>query len=295
MGSDDAPEPRAGPSRADEAIGSAMRRRQAVRRVLVWCGILATLAWQPAGAATNCSAAVPYWQRLESELVERGHATDTGALIRLARAPHDGANLMDPTDDRADAIKVLGLRGEQASTSALWSLACDDDSAYIRRLAATALARLGDDRGVVLLRAELAAAQNIYDRLFLARALAGLGDTTGYRDVLDAATSPASTYRIFSAGVLVQFQGRIIEGEPAVPEPAEVLLSLAEDPEPDVRWVVAAQLPRLVDRGVARDRVAPALELLAEDPDPGIGKVAKWMLAAVLNQDGRSAAEHAER
>jgi HEAT repeat protein len=212
----------------------------------------------------------PPWKELERELAARGISTDTDSLLRLAGSTAS-------IDLRWEAVELLGLRHEQRARETLWKLAIGDPSRLVQQTAALAVARLGDERGVELLRSSLGTEEDPQRKLFLAARLAELGDPSGYGAVVAAARSADAHLRLLSAGALVPFLRW--RGKLSGPDPEDLLLALAHDPSRDVRYELLVELPLAVNGGLAAAKAMAAAEQMERsDADSGVREKAHLLL-----------------
>lgn len=141
-------------------------------------------------------------------LAERGYEDRDG----LVRALEDGSVAV-----RSEAAFLLGQSGDTDALPPLRA-ALNDDSARVRVEAARALARLGDaDEGVPVLRRELSGELFADAPLRAARALALLGEPTGWSRVVEALDSPLPSNRMEAIAALPAFSpfdGREVDGRP---------------------------------------------------------------------------------
>lgn len=140
-------------------------------------------------------------------LAERGYQGREG----LVRALQDGSAAV-----RSEAAFLLGLNGDANALPPLRA-ALEDDSARVRVEAALALARLGEtEEALPLLRTELRGEFFADAPLRAARALAVLGDPSGWPRVLEALDSPLPSNRMEAIAVLpsfVPFDGQEVDGQ----------------------------------------------------------------------------------
>ena len=148
----------------------------------------------------------------------------------------------DSTAVRAEAAFVLGEQGAETAPAAL-ERALADESARVRVEAAFALARLGRrDAAVPLLRRELEGALFADAPLRAARALARLGDPSGYPRVLEALRSELPSNRMEAIAVLPDFVP--FAGQDGI-DPVGALEAALEDPEELLRRDARAALDAL--------------------------------------------------
>jgi len=140
-------------------------------------------------------------------LAERGYEGREG----LVHALRDGSVAV-----RSEAAFLLGLSGDSDALPPLRA-ALDDDSARARVEAALAVARLGEtEEALPLLRTELRGEFFADAPLRAARALAVLGEPSGWPRVLEALDSPLPSNRMEAIAVLpsfVPFDGLEVDGQ----------------------------------------------------------------------------------
>jgi HEAT repeat protein len=140
---------------------------------------------------------------------------------RLADEGYDGPQgLVRALEDeslavRSEAAFVLGMNGAEEAEPAL-RRALEDESARVRVEAALALARLGRrDEGMAVLREELGGRFFADAPLRAARALALLGDPSGWPCLLEALSSELPSNRMEAIAALpafLPFNGHEVDG-----------------------------------------------------------------------------------
>ncbi len=175
---------------------------------------------------------------------------------------------------RAEAAFVIGVRHESRARDGLHE-ALKDESARVRVEAALALARLGDEEPArSALRGELAGELFQDAPLRAARALALLGDPSGYSRVLDALGSSLPSNRMEAVAVLpafAPFAGGDIEGKRI--DPVGSLIAAAGDDEEIIRRDALGALASYED-----ERIVPALQRAAGDPATAVRDLARGLL-----------------
>jgi len=213
------------------------------------------------------------WLRPEDEfraaasrerLQNAGYANDVQGLARALHAVD--------LSTRVEAAFLLGLTGDDAARGVLAG-GLADESARVRVEAALALARLGEtDQALPLLHQELAGAFFADAPLRAARALALLGDPSGYGRVLEALASPLPSNRMEAIAVLpafVPYAGRSTPDGQTI-DPVEALVRAAGDAEPILRRDALTALADLDDA-----RARETLVAAGSDPDPDVRDFAR--------------------
>ena len=163
----------------------------------------------------------------------------------------------------------MGLAGDPRARLALEG-ALGDGEARVRVEAALALARLGwRDRSDAVLTDELGGELFRDAPLRAARALALLGDDSGYGRVTDALASALASNRAEAVAALSVFV--TLAGPGTGIDPVGALLAVAgRDPEPLVRGDALTAMA-----GTGDPRVAGALVRARRDADPGVRAIAE--------------------
>jgi HEAT repeat protein len=200
----------------------------------------------------------------------RGYGTDAAGLERALR---NG----DEVAVRAEAAFLLGYQQAQQAKGALRS-ALSDSSARVRVEAALALARLGDlETALPVLKREANGKLFEDAPLRAARALAILGDSSGYARVMEALQSEFPSNRMEAIAVLPAFMA--FEGEQSQDSRVDVVDALirgAHDAEPLLRRDALRALGQIDD---PRARTAIA-ETARSDPDEQVRAFAAGLLSA---------------
>ncbi len=193
----------------------------------------------------------------QERLQTLGFSTDTSGLVAALSSSNMAA--------RAEAAFILGRRNSRAATTALRS-ALKDESARVRVEAALALARLGRGKlALGVLREELSGEFFADAPLRAARALALLGEPSGFTRVRDALSSPFPSNRLEAVAVLpafAGFSGQEVDGQ--VVDVVGSLLEAATDSEEIIRRDALTALSEFGD-----PRVLPALQRAAADSRSG--------------------------
>lgn len=159
----------------------------------------------------------------------RGYSPDPASL---QKALEDGPDVAT----RAEAAFLLGYLHADSARQGLRQ-ALSDDSARVRVEAALAIARIGDlGTSLPVLRRELSGQLFQDAPLRAARALALLGDASGYGKVLEALESEFPSNRMEAIAVLPSFlpyQGQIHAERPI--DVIDRLIAAAADEEPLLR------------------------------------------------------------
>ena len=163
----------------------------------------------------------------------------------------------------------MGLAGDPRARLALEG-ALEDGEARVRVEAALALARLGwRDRADAVLADELGGEFFRDAPLRAARALALLGDDSGYGRVTDALASALASDRAEAVAALSVFVP--LAGPGGGIDPVGALIAVAfRDPEPIVRGDALTAIA-----GTGDPRVADALARARRDDDPGVRAIAE--------------------
>jgi HEAT repeat protein len=144
---------------------------------------------------------------------------------------------------RAEAAHLLGFDGAADAAGDLERALREDDSARVRVEAALALGRLGRrDEALEVLSRELGGAFFADAPLRAARALALLGDASGWSRVVSALGSDQPAERMEAVGALPAFAPLADGGEI---DPAAALRTAVDDAEPIVAGDARAALERL--------------------------------------------------
>ena len=147
-----------------------------------------------------------YRQQLENELKEHGVQIDDSSLIQAAASNQ-------VLEVRLDAIDLLGERKAAVAVPALLGILESSESPAVRRAAAMALAKMGDERGLKALHKQLEGAASVQEKLALAGILANSGDTKGYRELTVASESSDPDVRVLAArdeDMAVSFGGLVV-------------------------------------------------------------------------------------
>lgn len=197
----------------------------------------------------------------------RGFGGDVSNLIEALHA--------DQVAVRAEAAFLLGFFGELAGKEALRKR-LDDSSARVRVEAALALARLGDkEEAIPILRTELGGEFFQNAPLRAARALALLGEPTGYGRVMEAMASSFPSNRIEATAVIdafLPYAGQLVEGK--MVDPVAALVQAASDPEEILRRDALSALARTAD-----PRAIPVIEAATQDRESAVQELARRLLA----------------
>jgi len=176
---------------------------------------------------------------------------------------------------RAEAAFLLGCLHAGSSAESLRH-ALSDGSARVRVEAALALARLGDlQTSLTVLKRELDGQLFADAPLRAARALALLGDASGYAKVVEALESEFPSNRMEAIAVLPSFlpyAGRAAAGRPI--DVIDRLIAAAGDAEPLLRRDALTALGA-IDDGRARAAVKAAA---TGDPDPDVREFARQLV-----------------
>lgn len=181
----------------------------------------------------------------QERLQTLGFSTDTSGLVAALSSSNMAA--------RAEAAFILGRRNSRAATTALRS-ALKDESARVRVEAALALARLGRGKlALGVLREELSGEFFADAPLRAARALALLGNPSGFVRVREALASPFPSNRLEAVAVLpafVAFSGQEVDGQ--IVDVVGCLLEAVADSEEMIRRDALTALsefsdPRVMD------------------------------------------------
>lgn len=224
------------------------------------------------------------------------------AFLEGAGIATDDASLMVAAESHADepvrwaATSVLAEREVIEARDLFRRLAAGDEAQSVREAAAYGLARLGEESGVAVLEAQLAAASDRMERISVAQRLAEVGRGTGYPDVVEAlsvdsgAAGEASednsrapeAVRVAAVNSLQAYFEAGVVGDEVAPQPRELLLQAAADPAELVRSAAITQLSVAVYQGhLELAAVRPAIERLASgDPEPAIRQQAEGLLTA---------------
>ncbi len=195
-----------------------------------------------------------------------GYGLDASGLAKALRSPEVSV--------RAEAAFLLGYAAD-ASAADVLQRAVKDDSARVRVEAALALARSGKpEEAKPLLRAELKGELFEDAPLRAARALALLGEPSGYGRVMEALASPFPSNRMEAIAVLpafLPFAGETI-GEHAI-DPVGNLIRAASDSEAMLRRDALSAIALTDD-----PRAIPALQAALKDPDSSVRELAQSLL-----------------
>lgn len=173
-------------------------------------------------------------------LAERGYEGADGWRRALREDTHEGI--------RAEAAFLLGVNADDSAADDL-ETALDDGSARVRVEAALALARAGRrEVALPVLRRELQGRFFAEAPLRAARALALLGDASGWSRVLAALESDEPAERmeaVAATPAFVSLAGTPVEGAGEVDPPAALRTAL-DDAEPIVAGDARAALERIM-------------------------------------------------
>ncbi|HYR83478.1 MAG TPA: HEAT repeat domain-containing protein [Terriglobia bacterium] len=211
----------------------------------------------------------PPWADLERELRQQGLKTDAESLVAITRS-----NVSE--EKRWTAIEVLGLRNEQLAKGTLLEILRTGETQLLKETAALALARLGDQAGVLGLEKFMKASTDPERQVFMAARLAELGNRSGYQYVVQAVSGGVTHLRYISVGALVAFLPLTGDSRGSA---AERLLALLDDRDAMVRKEVLVYLPLAILKGLPVTKVRPIVQKMARsDSDPAARELARLML-----------------
>ena len=195
----------------------------------------------------------------------RGYRPDASGLEQALREGSEVAI-------RAEAAFLLGYLQAGSAKDALIK-ALSDESARVRVEAALALARLGDTEvALPVLKQELKGQLFQEAPLRAARALALLGDPSGYPRVMEALASEFPSNRMEAIAVLPAFtKSQTTAGGPI--DPIGRLIAATHDSEPLLRRDALSALAAIPD-GRARAAIAAA----TSDPDEQVSQLARQFM-----------------
>jgi len=212
-------------------------------------------------------------------LKRAGVGTDTPSLLNAMRLNPDSTV-------RWVAIDILGQRRERQALEPLLKVLKGDPERVVRETAALALARMGDKTGLAALKEFLKSPSDPGRQLYTAARLAELGDAIGYPYLCEAARSENAILRQIAVENLVPF---IAVKAPRGCEvaPADLMISLAGDKSPDVRYTVLLYLPSAVSQGLDRERARAVARKAQSDPDPKVREEAEFVINAWRLEESR--------
>ncbi len=215
------------------------------------------------------SAANPHSEsaRIENELRDKGHETTIESLLVIASNHKDLSN-------RYLAVNLLGLKKAITSRETLAQIVSSEEDRYLRILAALALARIDDPRGIPAMVDFLETSEKESRKIFLAARLAELHIADGYTYVIDGLKSTDHRVRsssLIALGLFIKFRDILGLGE----DPVDRLIMLSEDPSVKVRSEAVLQMSIAIRDAVPAESLLPRLKVIAEtDSDPEIRKFA---------------------
>lgn len=177
------------------------------------------------------------------------------------------------------AIEILGLRKEQQARNTLREVLQTSDTRLLRETAELALARLGNGVGVPQLEKLMQSSTYPERQLFMAARLAEFGNPNGYKYVVQRASDRTAHLRYLAVGGLVAFLRLADRLEVTAIGPAESLITLLDDREPNVRQEVLIYLPSAISKGFSVRKARPIVEKMAKSElDPAVRELARIML-----------------
>lgn len=208
-------------------------------------------------------------EKLASDLGKKNIKTDAESLLRAAAGHQD-------LEVRLNAIALLGERKVTSARSLLARLLQDDNALAIRRSAAIALMKVGDERGSAAIKKFLEEAADLRDKIALGGFLADQRDASGYPALIEAAASENPANRRLAATYVPKF----ISLAPLQPDPTVTLLQLARDPDPAVRYEALTGFAAALRAGAPVEELRRVAEaLLGSDPSSEVREAARLALA----------------
>ncbi len=195
--------------------------------------------------------------RFERILKERGVEATEESLINVASGDEDLLR-------RLLAIDLLGLKEVTSARDLLAQIVSKDEDRYVREVAALALARIGDPRGIPALLGFLESSDKDDRRISLSARLAELQVADGYIHVIHGLDSTDESLRSESLKALDPFienRHRMGLGD----DPIDRLILLSEDPSARLRRESIIRMWNAVSNGVPARRFLPRLKAMAKD------------------------------
>jgi len=199
--------------------------------------------------------------------------TDVPSLVAVARG-------QAAFSDRAHAIALLGESKSPEAETALLDLLDSDSDQDIQRAAGFALARMGNERGLKMLRKFMEEAKDLRQKAILASILVEAGDAAAYPvfDELTRATDPELR------ALVAQFAGKLgVEKAGSGYDATTVLLRLSQDKDASVRSAALYSFIETIRRGSPREPLQQAAQKIFEtDPAPEVREAARLALSSII-------------